>query len=452
MIARLAELSTTAKPTHFHRLLRSLDDSGKLLRVYTQNIDALEVKSGLSFGVPEYDMRRKARSKPVASSSSSSTMQQDISDREDSIRLPTPPSDTPRCIPLHGTLQLLHCQICTHSFPLDHHLTSLTSGILPPCPECTSMERTRQLIGKRPRGVGKLRPSVVLYNEAHKDGEGVGEAARRDLVGSKGKSGADLLLVVGTSLRVPGTKRMVREFAKAVHSRSTPKENTPGPSTPPSPKPPVEDDFQSKAIYLNLDFPVPTREWEGVFDVWLQGDAQQFAEVLRTELDKATRAKELAEERRRKREEEAENLDLPGEETPIKKRKTTSEPSTPTKRKKAAPFVAPPSPESPIRGTSLKPPAYLIPEVVITTRTSACSTPIKNSPFARGSSPPTPGKSPPRAAKEEARGTSSWVSQLNRLTGYRGYRPAPYIFDMFYSVEEERNTSSMNVSYVRTQT
>ncbi|KAF8632329.1 hypothetical protein AX17_004878 [Amanita inopinata Kibby_2008] len=32
-----------------------------------------------------------------------------------------------------------------------------------------------------------------------------------------------------------------------------------------------------KAIYLNLDFPAPTREWEGVFDIWLQGDAQYFA-------------------------------------------------------------------------------------------------------------------------------------------------------------------------------
>lgn len=87
------------------------------------------------------------------------------------------------------------------------------------------MEQTRQLIGKRARGVGKLRPSVVLYNELHKDGEGVGEAVRKDLVGvskGKGRSGADLLLVVGTSLRVPGTKRIVREFAKAVHSRQIP--------------------------------------------------------------------------------------------------------------------------------------------------------------------------------------------------------------------------------------
>ncbi|KAG1839990.1 hypothetical protein DFJ58DRAFT_615052, partial [Suillus subalutaceus] len=92
----------------------------------------------------------------------------------------------------------------------------------PYCPECTKMEETRQLVGKRARGVGKLRPSVVLCNELHKDGEGVGEVARRDLVGcskGKGRSGVDALLVVGTSLKVPGAKRMVREFSKAVRAR-----------------------------------------------------------------------------------------------------------------------------------------------------------------------------------------------------------------------------------------
>jgi len=170
------------------------------------------------------------------------------------------------------------------------------------------MEQTRQLVGKRARGVGKLRPSVVLYNETHKNGEGVGEAVRKDLVGGskgKGRSGADLLLVVGTSLRVPGTKRIVREFAKAVRSRDAP---TSGLATPtPSPRrTPVSDEEPAlKSVYLNLDFPVPTREWEGVFDVWVQGDAQKFAELLGQEIEKETRSKDAAVERKRKREDDA---------------------------------------------------------------------------------------------------------------------------------------------------
>ena len=53
MIGRLAQLSEAAEPTAFHQFLRVLDIRRRLLRVYTQNIDALEEKSGLTFGIPE---------------------------------------------------------------------------------------------------------------------------------------------------------------------------------------------------------------------------------------------------------------------------------------------------------------------------------------------------------------------------------------------------------------
>lgn len=323
MIAQLSELSQAALPTPFHQILRSLDERGKLLRVYTQNIDAIELKSGLSFGVPEFDARRKPRSKGKCSTSS------DELATPTQTRLPSPPDETPRCIPLHGTLQTLHCQTCTHTVPLEDHLPSLSSGTPPYCPECTVMEETRQLVGKRARGVGKLRPSVVLYNEAHKDGEGVGEVVRKDLVGGskgKGRSGADLLLVVGTSLRVPGTKRIVREFSKAVRSRG----NASGLATPsPSPQqtPTLDEDSSPKAIYLNLDFPAPTREWEGVFDAWIQGDAQSFAEILEKEIKKESRAKEAASDRKRKR--EGDILAAQDAARSVKKRKITILPPTP---------------------------------------------------------------------------------------------------------------------------
>ena len=168
------------------------------------------------------------------------------------------------------------------------------------------------MTGKRSRGVGKLRPSVVLYNEDHKDGEHVGEVVRKDLTGSSPR--ADLLLVVGTSLRVPGTKRIVREFSKAVRLRATKANaNTNNPTaegdlqTPTSSprRTPVADEGPITSVYLNLDFPVPTRDWEGVFDVWLKGDAQQFATAIKAELEKADATKVAALERKRKREEAA---------------------------------------------------------------------------------------------------------------------------------------------------
>jgi len=302
MIAQLAEMSESAQPTPFHHLLRALDNRGKLLRVYTQNIDALESKSGLSFGVPDIGgSRGKPKSKTGPSSS------QDMPGR-----LPSPPPEIPRCIPLHGTLGTMHCVSCTHVFPLRDHIKHLSSGIPPYCPECTTLEKVRQMSGKRSRGVGKLRPSVVLYNEDHKDGEHVGEVVRKDLTGTSPR--ADLLLVVGTSLRVPGTKRIVREFSKAVRLRATKAsanantttEGDPQTSIPPSRRSPVtNDEGPITSVYLNLDFPAPTRDWEGVFDVWLKGDAQDFAMAIGAELEKADAAKEAALERKRKREEAA---------------------------------------------------------------------------------------------------------------------------------------------------
>jgi len=302
MIAQLAEMSESAQPTQFHHLLRALDDRGKLLRVYTQNIDALESKSGLTFGVPDVGgPRGKSKSKTGPSAS------QDMP-----VRLPSPPPEIPRCIPLHGTLGTMHCVSCTHVFPLRDHLENLSSGVPPYCPECSTLEKLRQMSGKRLRGVGKLRPSVVLYNEDHKDGEHVGEVVRKDLTGSSPR--ADLLLVVGTSLRVPGTKRIVREFSKAVRLRATKANantnNTTGegdlqtPTSSPR-RTPVANDGPITSVYLNFDFPVPTRDWEGVFDVWLKGDAQQFATAIKAELEKADAVKEAALERKRKREEAA---------------------------------------------------------------------------------------------------------------------------------------------------
>ncbi|KAG2157909.1 DHS-like NAD/FAD-binding domain-containing protein [Suillus bovinus] len=368
MIAQLSELSQAASPTPFHQALRSLDDRGRLLRVYTQNIDAIELKSGLSFGIPEFDKRRaRPRSKPKSTGppiadqpaiSTSAPCSQDSSSITPGSRYMSPAVEVPRCIPLHGTLQTLHCQTCMHTFPLENYVSSLTSGTPPYCPECTQMEETRQLVGKRARGVGKLRPSVVLYNELHKDGEGVGEIARRDLVGcskGKGRSGVDTLLVVGTSLKVPGTKRMVREFSKAVRARGyTASRDSTFASTglaTPAPSPgkgsaTSSDDSPFKSIYLNFDFPGPTREWEGVFDAWLQGDAQSFAELLKEEIAKEADKKEAASERKRKREEDATHLEgsdeagLPKKKT-VKTENPSSERPTSRRKPKASPSVRP---------------------------------------------------------------------------------------------------------------
>ncbi|KAL1748424.1 DHS-like NAD/FAD-binding domain-containing protein, partial [Schizophyllum fasciatum] len=255
MIAQLSDMSSAASPTPFHQLLRALDDSGKLLRVYTQNIDAIEAKSGLSFGVPAFDDRRhKSRTATLNP------------DQQGHTSL-----DPPRCVPLHGTLTRLYCMTCTYSCALTDYLPSLAAGAPPLCPSCSDTAVVRAAEGKRARAIGKLRPSVVLYGEAHADAEGVGDVVRRDLTGVSRRGGPDLLLVAGTSLRVPGTKRIVREFAKAVRAAAGGGEPLPSPRGTPGADAPIT------SVYLNLDFPAPAREWGEVFDVWVKGDAQAFA-------------------------------------------------------------------------------------------------------------------------------------------------------------------------------
>ena len=328
MIARLSQLSEVAEPTPFHRFLRVLDDRRLLLRVYTQNIDALEEKSGLTFGIPALNLKRISTcpSKGKAASSDAplveaSPLDVTQSDKPSMSHPLSPHAKTPKCIPLHGTLQSMHCIACMHSCPLRDYIDCLVSGTPPPCPQCTALEETRQLVGKRSRGVGKLRPSIVLYNEHHKDGEELGNIVWKDLMGSskrKDRSGADLLLVVGTSLCVPGTKRIVREFSKAVRplqaTTNVPSDSLPSGEEPtisthslkaPSPSshlsPGKEEELPLQTIFLNLDFPVPTREWEGVFDVWVRGDAQVFANMVHEELAKEDHIKEATEEHKRKR-------------------------------------------------------------------------------------------------------------------------------------------------------
>ncbi|PVF94423.1 DHS-like NAD/FAD-binding domain-containing protein [Serendipita vermifera] len=376
MIARLSHLASQAEPTPFHHLLKSLDERGQLLRCYTQNIDCIEEKAGLSFGVPELlTTPRRSPKKPklmtTAASSSSSSLptKQPTNNSQDSIvetatnassqsqslepdaqphshspspapgtpdvikavanGRSTPPvgDTTPRCIPLHGTLKLLRCLTCGAQRELASVVSTFEDGSIPWCVQCTEFEHTRQLVGKRLRGVGVMRPSVVLYNEDHPEGDRVGLVVKKDLTGGRTKRAPpDLLLVVGTSLKVPGTKRIVKEFSKAARSgcSSFDSENTGTTSTTTTrtsrralrsnknmkeeedeESEEEDDDRPIRSIYLNLDFPMPSKEWESTFDVWIQGDLQEFVGLVNREVDKQDDVKKARGEARRAKVERA---------------------------------------------------------------------------------------------------------------------------------------------------
>jgi NAD-dependent histone deacetylase SIR2 len=179
MVRRMSEQISEAKPTHFHHLLASLAHEGRLLRLYTQNIDCIDT-----------NMPPLATTVPLNNK-----------------------GPWPKTIQLHGGLDKMVCSKCGE---LETFNPSLFEGPEPPpCQACLAMENARVLFGeRRSHGVGKLRPRIVLYNEHHPDQDAIGNVSAADL-----KRVPDAVLVVGTTLKVPGVRRIVKEMCQVTRSR-----------------------------------------------------------------------------------------------------------------------------------------------------------------------------------------------------------------------------------------
>lgn len=265
----LHSLCFSCKPTKFHLLMNQISKENRLLRLYTQNIDCLDTS------LPDlYTARPLTR-------------------------------PWPKAIQLHGTIGSMNCTKCHWTSPFDpskfryttynksdedsthnsneksaHSRNSPNSQDhngneddtdededgynsdletviehypVPDCPECLESDSIRTIAGKRSQGVGKLRPSIVLYNEPNPDSEAIGQVTEHDVTGKP-----DGLIVVGTSLKIPGVRRMVREMSQAVHAA------------------------KGCSIWMNIDDPsaLSSREFESCFDLIVKGDCQLIPDIL----------------------------------------------------------------------------------------------------------------------------------------------------------------------------
>ncbi|KAJ8468955.1 hypothetical protein ONZ45_g17051 [Pleurotus djamor] len=176
-----------------------------------------------------------------------------------------------------------------------------------------------------------------------------------------------------------------------------------------------EEEPSFRSIYLNLDFPVPTREWDGVFDAWVQGDAQTFTEMLLAEIKREAEIKEQALERKKKREEDAAmaqsqatGLQTPNPSPQSNKRKNSIDGTASNSNKKRRIST---SNDLPLLGTSdsplfnkskillrIPPRLKWIPEVVISSKPHTIS---KRAPAVQ--SPLTPPRTPPRKIAKPSR-------------------------------------------------
>jgi NAD-dependent histone deacetylase SIR2 len=104
--------------------------------------------------------------------------------------------------------------------------------------------------------MGTLRPAVVLYNEEHPNGESIGLAQATDI-----KKRPDLLIVMGTSLKIVALKKFIKQMAKSIHTNH--------PRT-------------GCVIFVNKT--KPTKEWDTVFDYQVMGDADAWVGLTEEKL------------------------------------------------------------------------------------------------------------------------------------------------------------------------
>ena len=185
----------------------------------------------------------------------------------------------PNVVPLHGTLESMHCTKCHHTEPLVLHLANLDRGTSSFCPKCEAANVSRNALGERSRGTGVMKVSVVLYGEEHAQAARVGEIAEKDLLKA---ARPDFLIVAGTTLRIPGVKKLVKELAKVIKPEIEVEETDA--QRKGTGKWVKRVDPSMKVIYVNNEAPMPETVWKDVFDTYVSGDLQVFASAVRKEV------------------------------------------------------------------------------------------------------------------------------------------------------------------------
>ena len=214
MVRSLSHLVSAAKPTVFHQMLATLAEEGRLMRLYTQNVDGIDV------ALPSLETKV-----PL------------------SLKGPWP-----RTIQLHGGLEKMVCSKCNHHSNFEAALFDGPEP--PPCSICIETDKVRtDHAGKRSHGIGKLRPRIVLYNEHNPDEEAIGA-----VVGSDLRARPDAVIVVGTSMKIPGVRRIVREMCGVVRGRR-----------------------DGLAVWVNQDPPPVGKDFEDCWDLVVKGACDEVA-------------------------------------------------------------------------------------------------------------------------------------------------------------------------------
>jgi NAD-dependent SIR2 family protein deacetylase len=225
-----------------HKFIRTMRDGGRLMRCYTQNIDGLEAREGLCT-----DLRRgKGNKRRFMKKHYEAPMPQQTqgTDFDGGCEV----------VQLHGDLETLRCTVCATQFTwTDNETEIFVEGCAPKCVKCAKKSYVRQATGKRGLSVGSLRPNIVLYGEDHPSNSIINPFPAFDA-----SCQPDVLIIMGTSLKVYGLQKIVREFAKAIHEKE-----------------------KGKVIFVNRTRPAEST-WENTLDTFVSMDCDDWVADLKT--------------------------------------------------------------------------------------------------------------------------------------------------------------------------
>ncbi|KPI41783.1 NAD-dependent histone deacetylase HST3 [Cyphellophora attinorum] len=225
-----------------HKFIKTLRDGGRLMRCYTQNIDCLESREGLVT-----DLKRGKGNKRRF-------MKKNYEKPRESPILPGSEMDGGcEVVQLHGELDTLRCSVCSTQWTWTENETEVfMDGFAPRCKKCAKKSLERQETGKRGLTVGSLRPNIVLYGEDHPQ-----NTLLSPFVPYDASCQPDVLIIMGTSLKVFGLQKIIREFAKAVHGQK-----------------------KGKVIFVNRTRPAES-VWDSFIDYFVPMDCDDWVIDLR---------------------------------------------------------------------------------------------------------------------------------------------------------------------------
>lgn len=270
-IGEIATLTAEAKPTPVHHFIRTLDDQGRLQRVYTQNIDSLEAQCGMNCDLPTAPIKTRAK---AAKKEPTGRFHCPTPPPSQQPEAPTPTKKVdglPKVVQLHGSLHQVKCLLCHEQSPCTaEHITAFKKAEMMDCQTCLTVSEAREAAGKRALGVGQIRPNIILYNEHHPQGDRIGELCALDV-----KKKPDYMLIMGTSLKVVGIKRLIKDFAKTIKVQRG-----------------------AKIVLVNKTPLQNVSEWKDIIDYQIIAEGDAFTQFVETEW---TRMQKIEDGRRQKK-------------------------------------------------------------------------------------------------------------------------------------------------------